>query len=294
MALTIPCRTAQVVGLDDYVDYVQSKVDLTDLDSVASSASMLRALANDRTLVVRELNNLLLNPKPSLRWSSVHSLVLAQGEGFYVRANIWPANSDLANSAAYHSQLAYNLAHDHNFTFLTVTHLGPGYETEIYEYDYARTEGHIGEHVELQFLQKTRFTTGSVMLYRASQDVHVQYPPEELTITLNLMLESGESPRDQYHFDLNSRTISAVGDPGASGRLSLLRLAAMMGNQESEHLLDRIAAGHACRQTRLAAFESLSICRPDAASEVWGKATRDPEPLVAKTAKKKLRGLDVG
>lgn len=291
MALSIPCRTAEVIGLDDYVEYIQSKVDLKDLDSVAASASMLRALANDRALVVRELNNLLLNSKPSLRWSTVHSIVLGEGEGFYVRANVWPANSDLANSAAYHSQLAYNLAHDHNFTFMTVTHLGPGYETEIYEYDYQRTEGFVGEPVDLQFLQKTRFTTGSVMLYRASQDVHVQYPPEELTITLNLMLRGAEFPRDQYHFDLTSRTISAVSDPNASGRLSLLRLAAAIGNQDSAELLDRIATEHACRQTRLAAFESLSMRRPDAAAEIWEKAAHDREALVTKTAKKRLRDL---
>lgn len=291
MALTIPCRTAQVIGLDEYVDHIQSQVDLQDLDSLASSAMMLRALANDRALVVRELNNLLLNPKPSLRWSTVHSIVLAQGNGFYVRANIWPANNDLADSAAYHSQLAYNLAHDHNFTFLTVTHLGPGYETEIYEYDHARTEGYVGESVELRFLQKTKFATGSVMLYRGSKDVHVQYPPAELTITLNLMLAGSEPASDQYHFDLNSQTISAVGDPGAAGRLSLLRLAGLMGNGDSEDLLDRIATNHPCRQTRLAAFESLGARRPSAKESVWEKAARDPEALIANAASKKLREL---
>lgn len=291
MALTIPCSTTDLVGLEEYIEHISHKVDLNDLESVASSAMHLRALANDRSLVVRELNTLLMSPKASLRWSTVQSVVLGQGEGFYVRANIWPANHEMANARAYQSQLAYNVAHDHNFSFLTVTHLGPGYETEIYEYDYEKTEGYVGEPVELRFLQKTRFTTGSVMLYRASRDAHVQYPPAELTITLNLMLESSQ-PRDQYHFDLTSRTISSVGDPNASGRLSLLKLASLIGNAESEELLDKVATTHACRQTRLSAFESLGALAPDRADQIWEKAAADTEAVVAKTAKRKLRELE--
>jgi hypothetical protein len=291
MALTIPCNTTKAIGLDEFIEHIETEIDLNDVDSLAGAASLLRALANDRALVVKELNNLLLNPKASLRWSTVQSIVLGQGDGFYVRANIWPANSDMANARAYQSQIAYNLAHDHNFTFLTVTHLGPGYETEIYEYDYDRTEGYVGEPVELRFLQKTRFTTGSVMLYRASRDAHVQYPPAELTITLNLMLATTQ-PRDQYHFDLNSRTITAVGDPAASGRLSLLRLAGLIGDGDSEALLDKIATSHPCRQTRLGAFESLGQRNPAVIASVWEKATKDREAVVANTAKKRLRELE--
>lgn len=291
MALTIPCSTTNLLGLEEYIEYVSRKVDLTDLESIASSALQLRALANDRSLVVRELNTLLMSPKASVRWSTVQSVVLGQGEGFYVRANIWPANHEMANARAYQSQLAYNVAHDHNFTFLTVTHLGPGYETEIYEYDYEKTEGYVGEPVDLRFLQKTRLTTGSVMLYRASRDAHVQYPPAELTITLNLMLESSH-PRDQYHFDLASRTISSVGDPNASGRLSLLKLASLIGDAESEELLDRVATTHACRQTRLSAFESLAKLAPGQAERIWKKAAADKEAVVTNAAKKKLRELE--
>lgn len=292
MALTIPCNTADVVGLDDFIEYVESEIDLNNPDSIASAAMMLRCLANDRTLVIRELNNLLLNPK-SMRWSTVHSIVLGQGDGFYVRANIWPANNDMANARAYQSQIAYNLAHDHNFSFLTVAHLGPGYETEIYEYDYDRTEGYVGEPVELRFLQKTRFTTGSVMLYRASRDAHVQYPPAELTITLNLMVASSQ-PRDQYHFDLGSGMITAVGDPLATGRLSLLELAGLIGDGESNALLERISTAHPCRQTRLGALASLAQRDPAATASVWEKAATDRETVIANTARKKLRELEKG
>lgn len=291
MALTIPCSTTKVIGIDEFMQYVESEVDLEDIESLASSALMLRALANDKALVVRELNNLLMTPKPTSRWSTIHSVALGKADGFYVRANIWPTNDDMTNARPYQSQIAYSLAHDHNFTFLTVTHLGPGYETEIYEYDYDKTEGYVGEPVDLQFLQKTKFTTGSVMLYRGSRDAHVQYPPSELTITLNLMVES-RTRRDQYHFDLATRTISSVGDPGAVGRVSLLTLAGLMGDGNSEDLLDQIATTHPCRQTRLAAFQSLSQRKPAAQEQIWEKAAGDREALVANAGRRKLRTLN--
>jgi hypothetical protein len=292
MALTISASTTKAIGLDEFIEYVESEIELQNEESVASAALMLRSLANDRTLVVRELNNLLLNPRAFLRWSTVHSVILGQGQGFYVRANIWPSSNDMVNARAYQNQIAYNLAHDHNFTFLTVTHLGPGYETEIYEYDYENTVGYVGEPVDLRFLEKTKFSTGSVMLYRASRDAHVQYPPAELTITLNLMLAAPEPRRDQYHFDLASRTISSVGDTNTAGRLSLLRLAALVGDGESAVLLERIATTHPCRQTRLGAFESLDQCDPASRQATWEKAVADPEPVVADAAKKKLRALE--
>ncbi|HUR41514.1 MAG TPA: hypothetical protein VM240_10145 [Verrucomicrobiae bacterium] len=294
MALTIPCSTKSIASIDEYIDHIQSKVDLQDVDSLAGSAAMLRALSNDRALVVRELNNLIVNAVAYLQPTSAQTIVLGSGEGFYVRANLWPAISDMSNARAYQNQFAYNIAHDHNFTFMTVTHLGPGYETEIYEYDYERVEGYVGESVELQFLEKTRFTTGAVMMYRASRDAHVQHAPEDLTVTLNLMVATPGIPRDQYQFDLASRTIIAVGDVHAASRMSLINLAASVGDAQTLGLLHDVAAKHSCRQTRLAAYDALSLKVPAEAAEVWLQAARDPAPVVANAARKRLAKLDAG
>ena len=182
MARTIPCSTSNAISIGEYLEHVRSKVNLRDEDSLAASAPMLRALANDRELVVRELNRRIENFLADGAIPSAQSLALGGGDDFYVRANIWPAIADMASGRAYQDQFAYNLAHDHNFTFMTVNYLGPGYETEIYEYDFDKVEGYIGEAVDLRFLEKIRFGTGIVMLYRASRDVHVQYAPTELTM----------------------------------------------------------------------------------------------------------------
>ena len=107
----------------------------------------------------------------------------------------------------YQDQFSYNIAHDHNFSFLTVGYLGPGYETDIYEYDYDSVEGYVGEKVEMQFLEKVRFAAGMAMYYRASRDLHIQHPPSEMTIPLNLLIQPPEVRlREQYEFDLNTRS----------------------------------------------------------------------------------------
>lgn len=294
MTISISCQTSEVASVEDYIDHVRTKVDLRDDDSIAASAPMLRALANDRELVVRELNRRIENYFSDGGMPSAQSLLLGRDDHFYVRANIWPAISDMASGRAYQDQFAYNLAHDHNFSFMTVNYLGPGYETEIYEYDYDKVQGYIGEPVDLRFLEKVRFGTGMVMLYRASRDVHVQHAPAELTITLNLMIARPEVRlRDQFFFDLTTRTISSYPPEIApSSRSSLVSLAGYLGDGETQQLLSDLAVQHPCRRTRLSAFEALSRQGPAESAKVWEKATSDPAPLVANTARRQLRMLN--
>lgn len=291
MALTIGVNTAHVLSIEDYVEYVSAKVDLRDIDSLAESASKLRALANDRSLVVSQLNDRIQAAVRAGTDPSAQTLILGKGKGFYVRANIWPAMADLA-TRAYQDQTAYNLAHDHNFTFLTVCYAGPGYETEIYEYEYDKVDGFIGEPVDLRFLEKVRFGSSAVMLYRGSKDVHIQFAPPELTITLNLMVQS-EVVRDQYHFDLARRVITSGLDAQAAARTSLMAIAGHVGNATSVELLEELALRHPCRRTRLAAYEAICRQQPSSAEQTWERACADNSPFVAKTARQKLRELQV-
>jgi hypothetical protein len=296
MALTIPCNTDRVIAIDEYLERAHRQLDCNDVDSIAASAPLLRSLANDRALVVEKLNERIETFFSGAQLPSVQSLLLGKGNGFYVRANIWPANSDMANGRAYQNQFAYNLAHDHNFTFMTVNYLGPGYETEIYEYDYDAIEGYIGEPVDLRFLEKAKFGTGTAMLYRAGRDVHIQYAPEELTVTLNLMMVVPEQQlRDQYHFDVVKRVIAGHPDELlATRRVSVVNIAGYVGNAETHQLLQDVAQKHPCRRTRLTAFEALSRQQPARATEIWESACRDKAPLILNAARRKLKELETG
>lgn len=293
MALTLHCHNEDVIRLEDYLDRIEAEVDLRDPDSIAASAPWLRALANDRSLVVNRLNRYVEESFNGRDYGSAQAILLGRRRDFYVRANLWPSSRDVATARIYQDQFSYNLAHDHNFHFLTVGYLGPGYETDIYEYDYDAVEGYVGEPVEMQFLERVRFTQGMVMLYRASRDLHVQYPPEDLTITLNLLVAPPETRlREQYHFDLDRHTVSSLpAEMEASERVSFVAMAGALGDGNSAQLLDDLAQRHPCRRTRLAAIESLSQLLPERTEALWERATRDASPLVSKRARQMLLAL---
>jgi len=290
MATTIPCDNDEIVTLEEFIDYVHSHVDLQDLDSVAAAAPKFRSLANDRGLVVRHLNRQVKENFRSQVIPSAQALFLGDGRDFYVRANVWPSYADIASGRVYQDQFSYNLAHDHNYSFMTVGYHGPGYLTEIYEYDFDKIVGNAGEPVDLRFIERIHFTNGKVMLYRASKDVHTQFPPDELGVTLNFMVATPEvRVRDQFFFDIEKRTLLEYPtELDSSRRISVLKIAGHVGDENTQDLLDTIGSSHPCRRTRIAACESLSQLNPAAATRIWERAAADPEPLVAATAKRQL------
>jgi hypothetical protein len=296
MALTIHCTNEQTVALDEYLEYVRENVDPRDVDSIAASAPMLKALANDRDLVIDRLNEQVRAQFRNDVVASAQVIFLGATKNFYLRANIWPSASDVAQGRVYQDDFAYNLAHDHNYTFMTVGYAGPGYISEIYEFDPDKVEGYHGEPVEFTFLERTHFRTGMVMLYRANRDMHVQYPPDELSITINLMASTPEVRiRDQYFFDLERSTLMRFPpELDGSRRVSIVEMAGLLGDDETRQLLVDLGRKHPARRTRLTAFESAARLSPPAEEYLWELAARDPEPLVHKAARRRLATLSRG
>ena len=293
MALTLQCQNTNIVSVDEYLAYVESQVDLKDPDSVIASAPMLKALANDRSLVVSRLNDYVEKAFTSPGLASAQTILIGNGKHFYVRANLWPSVKDVGAGRMYQDQFSYHIAHDHNFSFLTVGYLGPGYETDIYEYDYDLVEGYVGEPVAMRFLEKVRFSAGMAMYYRASRDLHIQYPPPEMTITLNLLISPPELRlREQYEFNLTTRTISRLpSELEASRRVSFVQLSARLGDGNTVQLLQDLARQHPCRRTRLTAWQSLVALVPTEATRFWQMAAADAAPLVVNFARRQLAAM---
>lgn len=133
-------------------------------------------------------------------------------ETFTLRGNVWfPQAWTGANQSLEDHVYSYGNCHDHNFDFLTVGYLGPGYETDIYEYDHDATLGVIGEQVDVRFLQHATLSPGRVLHFRKSKDIHVQRYPERTSVSINLLLPGADLlVRPQYQFDLESNRISGV------------------------------------------------------------------------------------
>jgi hypothetical protein len=301
MAWTIPAATDRIATLDEVLEVAADTiVDPHDLDSIAACAPALRALANDRGLMYGALNEDLVNivgGKAKLFYSPQSLILRETAQRFTVRANIWPLVRSKPRSRPLTEKIfAYTVAHDHNFSFLTVGYHGPGYETTIYEYDYDRVEGYVGEKVDLRFLEHTRLEQGKVMLFRSGRDIHIQYPPEELTISLNLLVGSDDAYRhEQYAFDVDhARIADLLLQSGITNIVGYLRFVASFGGDgRTRELLDGIASRHANRNVRLAAAESAATLAPDAAERerIWDAALGDKDLLVRQGAARQISRL---
>jgi len=107
MALTIPCNTSRVVGLDEFIDYVHSSVDLRDQDSVAGAARC-SAAGQRRRAGGAPHQPAGENPVPQARpWLGPGDL-LGEGRDFLPRANVWPSNADIASGRVYQDQFSYH------------------------------------------------------------------------------------------------------------------------------------------------------------------------------------------
>ncbi len=266
MAITIESSETRSICVQEYMEYVERNVDPNDVASIAESGHMLKALKNNRTFLIDFYNTELTKTleKRLYNFLSPQSyMISASNDGrFGLRSNIWTVPSVHQQQREMESRLfSYNMAHDHNFNFLTVGYYGPGYETVIYEYDSTKYTGYIGEEVALNFLERTTLPEGKLMLYRAAHDVHIQLPPEKLSISLNLLLNvPANSKRGQYYIDVDRQEISGYPEGNlASRRVALINFVRYFHNEKTLEIVETIAEQASCTRTKIAAVDALGF-----------------------------------
>lgn len=279
MALIFDIENEQSLSLDDYLEFVQKTVDPRDIESLAESAHALRALANNRTFVLDAYHAALRRYWENDRSNEYQpqSFSLGQSTDFFVRANIWLPIDQSQRTAQFQKRLyAYDLAHDHNFNFLTVGYFGEGYETDIYEYSDGNCVGYMDEIVDLEFLGRFKLHPGRIMLYRAGRDIHVQYPPPSVSLSLNLMGRNLELDKhQQYIFDVSSRRLVGGAGDLVSNRLFLLEAAKYIYNDETADILSDFLRYSSCRKTKALALQVLETSFPARWEREVGFAAKD-------------------
>lgn len=301
MPRVIDCPTDEKLELAELVELLESgPFDSEDEDNFASWGIHLRKLANDRNfladLMMAELKQRCAGQLKDNQYSAqVVMLHSRPGSRFALRANFWPALKDSVVRHSGPDPFLYGLPHDHNFSFLTVGYLGPGYWSDYYEYDYGSVVGYPGEHVDLRFVEKARLEQGKVMLYRAHKDIHLQLPADAMSVSINILETSHSSVfRDQYRFDLEKQTID-----GIMTRTSLepmLALAAHYGGEEGEDLLRNFATAHPSERVRWAALRAQAAAAPgiDGRIAVFERGARTDSLLVSAMARREIARLEAG
>ncbi len=286
MALTIECNTDEACSIEECVEFALDNVDPHAFDSILAVAPVLKKLSNNKNAVAAGLCAYLKvfahTEHGGLSYSPSSFLLSDAHPNIIFRANIWRPLCKEKERQSFEAKLfAYHHAHNHNFHFLTVGHFGPGYDTDIYEYDRNALAGHIGEPVVLRHVERTRLSDGKIMAYRADRDIHTQFPPESVSVSLNLVVASDDDRnRDQYFFDTDKALLSGYSDTLPTKRVSLLQMAAHLANENIVDVLAHIALAHPCSRTRLQAFRSLAIASPGELAHWQALSRKDTAEMV--------------
>jgi len=298
MPRVIDCQTEERLELAELVDMLETgDFDSRDEDNFASWGIQLKKLANDRSflgdIMIAELKQ---RCEGNLRESDYNAQVVmlhGRSQKFVMRANFWPAMKDSVVRHSGTDPFFYHIPHDHNFSFLTVGYLGPGYWSDYYEYDYGGVVGYPGEDVALRFIETARLEQGKVMLYRAHKDVHLQLPADAMSVSLNIMETSHALPfRDQYRFDVKKGRID-----GILTRMALeplIALAAYYGGGEGTDLIAGFADSHPSDRIRWCALRARASAAPtiDGRIAIFEQGARGDSLLVSQMARREVARLE--
>lgn len=295
MPLVIHNRSPESCSLPEAIEALaQLEFDPRDNANCAEAAMWLRRLTNNRTFLADMLIDQLTGRATGSGADELQSgygpqaLVLSPARGnMFLRANIWPAQSDLCFRTSGAESFVYGVPHDHNFSFLTSGYAGPGYRSDYFEYDYNEVVGYAGEAAGLRFVERSALSEGKLMLYRAHVDVHSQLPPEALSVSLNVMhVDPAQCWFDQYGFDLDSGQISRVLSPNATE--AFLRVAVAAGTDEALDYAEWTGRHHPSERLRLASFEARAGHRPQGEQDaLWREGELSGSRMVAAEAKRK-------
>ena len=298
MPRVIDPGNGSAIGLDDLVDALDAhEFDVRCEDSFASAGPLLARLGRNRDfladLAIESLKGRCADQALGNAYTA-QVFLLRPGNGRYLlRANFWPAAGDAVVRASGTAPFFYEMAHDHNFSFLTVGYLGPGYWSDYYEYDVARVSGAVGEHAGLQFVERSRLEPDKLMLYRARRDIHAQFPPDAFSVSLNILGYDRAQPWwDQYRFDLAAGTISGALTTAPSE--ALVALAAQFGGGNGADLVHDFAQRHPSPRMRFTAITALAATMGDAAARhaILARATGDTDTYVAAQARARIRMME--
>ncbi len=231
---------------------------LPEDERLAVYAQLLGRLSATKDLVWTAIEAL----GPFEKWidslAAPQSMMLGRQGDLAVRANVWLPFKKTPFSNYEQEVYAYDLAHNHDFRFLTVGHFGPGYATDLYEIEVGENYGKLGP-VALLNHRSVRLTEGTVIFFERYKDVHVQHEPDALSISLNLILPSVERTRDQLFFDLSASHVVEAGAASlANRRMNALKMAALMGGSEVIDQLQEVAGSWDDLRVRRQAADALA------------------------------------
>ncbi|MCE9789995.1 hypothetical protein, partial [Shewanella chilikensis] len=267
--------TSKTLTIEEFAEYVKY-VNLEKEDEISSLAPQLKMLANNEEWLENFILNGLDNPNSfqiDNAYSSQSYILCPLGDRAFLRFAIW-APLTFGKQLDEGNFYSYGTAHNHDFSLLTAGYLGPGYKTSLYELK-NKIIGYPGEDIKLDYKGDTQLLKGRVILYEAGKDIHIQHQPEELSVSLNLIVAQPQFNIQQLYYDVNKSKVSGFVANAQVKRGVFFRFAAALNNKKSKDILSEISQSHSSDITRLYAYKALY------------EATKDIETLSSRMANDK-------
>jgi hypothetical protein len=276
------------IAVEDFIDALRKAYKGNSVDAMQAVAEEFQSLGANREFIrdamLAELKR--IAAQQNLVSFAPQSFIIHRAPPFSIRLNLWLPPVGSARKIEQEARIySYERAHDHNFSLLTVGVGGPGYRTRIYEYDCETVTGYAGEPVEMNFLEETMLSHGKAMIYRPHRDIHVQLPPEQPSMSLNLLVEEKEIVEmPQYFFDLKTNSLVLMNDNEVGRRVSFLEAVGQFADETCVSLLFDVARQNRNPLIRAAALHAVRTGFPERQSEISEVAEADGNPLVRREA----------
>lgn len=294
----VEIETDESIAFGDFVARLDAAgLDARDDAGLLAVAPLLRRLANNRhflaDIAIAELKARCRDQSAVNRYGAQVIMLHQPGTGYFVRANFWPAARDSIFRASGAAPFFYGVPHDHNFSFLTVGYLGPGYWSDYYDYDHDRVAGFAGETIDLRFLERSRLEPGRMLLYRAHRDVHEQHPPDAMSVSINIVQAGPDQPwLNQYRFDARRGEIAGI--LSTTPVEALLALGVHFGLGAGVDVATHFAACHPSDRVRFSAWRALASAEPDPQdrARVYARGAASPNRFIGRQCVEALRRLE--
>lgn len=249
-----------ITNIDDFA-HLANAIDLDNEEEIRSLAPEMKKLCNNKGW----LNDFILEglESPSTfqqdnLYSSQSYILKNIGEKAFLRFAIWAPKS-FGEQLDEDNFFSYSTAHNHDFSLLTAGYLGSGYSTSIYHIDTPKdVTGFPGEKIDINFVERFTLKQGRVAFYEAGNDIHVQHEPDDLSISLNLIVAQPQMDIRQLYFDTKNQQIGGYVGNTSVKRGLFFKFAAALPTKANHQKLLSIANTNSCEISRIYAYRALA------------------------------------
>lgn len=153
------------------------------------------------------------------------SFVVYKCNDFIMRMNLWLPEADLPRQVSdrYAEYFSVDVFHNHNYDFFTVGVYGPGYYSEYYSTSQDISDLALGDEITFDRQWNMSLARGVTAFVLQDAEFHVQYAPEALSMSLNLIPTKIFAPdHKQYVLAKDRKTVSQVILPAPAANVTSL------------------------------------------------------------------------